>query len=203
LDRVREQLSNAEQLVAEYERLAAEREQTNKLLTETLEKQRGSKQENDQAVVEAKSREISAAVQKVRDEMKAEADRMRQEWDAEFSKLVDESSSVLDEKNRLQKELEHASNLAAQHEQERDQLQQDLTKAKQAIADGQSAGGGNGHIDLDIVQEEANRVEASLQAIIKAIDDPSAELSFVVRKNVERAQLDSYLQGLRFAAGNK
>jgi len=203
LERVREQLSNAEQLVAEYEQLAAEREQTNKLLTETLEKQRGSKQEDDQAAVEAKNREIAAAIQKVRDEMKAEADRMRQEWDAEFSKLVDESSSALDERNRLQKELERASTLAAQREQERDQLQRDLATAKQAIADGGSAGDGNGPINLEIVREEAARVEASLQAIIKAIDDPSAELSFVVRKNVERAQLDSYLQGLRFAAGGK
>jgi chromosome segregation ATPase len=204
LDRQREQLSHAGELVTEYEQLAAEREQTNKLLTETLEKQRGAQQQNDQATAETRNREISAAVQKVRDEMSAEADRMRQEWDTEFAKLADESSSGLDERNRLQEELENASKTIAQREQERDQLKQDLLKANQALGEAQANPGvGNGHLDLDAVREEAVRVEASLQAIIKAIEDPSAELSFVVRKNVERAQLDSYLQGLRFATGGK
>jgi len=204
LERVREQLAHAKEMVAEYEQLAAEREQTNKLLTETLEKQRGSQLQNDQTASEARNREIAAAVQKVRDEMKAEGERVRQEWDTELSRLADESSTMVDEKNRLQEDLERASKAATQREEQLHQLQQDLDNARRALAETQTNGSsGNGDVDVDVIREEVVRVEASLHAIIKAIEDPSAELSFVVRKNVERAQLDSYLQGLRFATGGK
>jgi hypothetical protein len=33
------------------------------------------------------------------------------------------------------------------------------------------------------------------------MEDPDIELSTVVRKNVERAELESYLKGIRFALG--
>jgi hypothetical protein len=73
----------------------------------------------------------------------------------------------------------------------------------QLLNDAPSSNGNADAINMDVIREETARVEQSLQAIIKAIEDPAAELSFVVRKNVERAQLDSYLQGLRFAAGDR
>ena len=225
LESVREQLSHAEQLVEEYEQQAAEREQTNKLLSEAVEKQRSSLLENEQIAAETMEREIAAAVQKVRDELKGEEDRMREEWDSELSRLADENSNTLEdrkrlqeelervkstaaqggqERDRLQEELERVKSTAAQREQERDRLQEDLDQAMQALNEAKSSEGHeSGNIDLDVVREEVARVETSLQTIIKAIEDPSAELSFVVRKNVERAQLDSYLQGLRFATGTK
>ena len=136
--------------------------------------------------------------------MKAEGERVRQEWDTELSRLADESSTMVDEKNRLQEDLERASKAATQREEQLHQLQQDLDNARRALAETQTNGSsGTGDVDVDVIREEVVRVEASLHAIIKAIEDPSAELSFVVRKNVERAQLDSYLQGLRFATGGK
>ena len=47
--------------------------------------------------------------------------------------------------------------------------------------------------------EEA-RIEALMQQLSTLIDDPATELAIVIRKTVERAQLDFYLKGLRYAA---
>ena len=40
-----------------------------------------------------------------------------------------------------------------------------------------------------------------LAEVIKLIDDPASALSTVMRKNVEKAELESYLKGIRFATG--
>ena len=50
------------------------------------------------------------------------------------------------------------------------------------------------------IHAEVSRVEALIQSISKIVDDPETELSVVIRKNVERAELESYLKGLRFRA---
>ena len=36
---------------------------------------------------------------------------------------------------------------------------------------------------------------------MKLIDDPASALSTVMRKNVEKVELESYLRGIRFATG--
>ena len=38
-------------------------------------------------------------------------------------------------------------------------------------------------------------------AIVHLIDNPETELSTVIRKNVERAELDAYLKGILFSLG--
>jgi hypothetical protein len=175
MNRLREELSAASQLLTEIEQLAKEREETNKLLSDALDKQRG-------AVVEGE---------------KAAAQKVRAELDAELKKVSEERAKAQAEQNRLQQELQRVSAAAAEADRERKKLANELEKAKQAPVPQQPETSG-AMVDLDALREETARVEASLQEIIKAVEDPSAELSFVVRKNVERAQLDSYLQGLRF-----
>ena len=39
-----------------------------------------------------------------------------------------------------------------------------------------------------------------MQELSTLIDDPATELAIVIRKTVERAQLDFYLKGLRFSS---
>jgi len=186
--RLREELTAAEQLVTEYEQLAAEREQTNKLLVDAVDKNREAVNEAQKTASETGKREL---------------DNLRQSWDSERSKLANECSAATADRDRLKQELERVTNAAAQSERERNQLQKDLDEAMQALTDPSRSESKGETVDIDLIREETARVEQSLQAIIKAIEDPGAELSFVVRKNVERAQLDSYLQGLRFAAGDK
>jgi len=55
----------------------------------------------------------------------------------------------------------------------------------------------------EAVQAEAARVEALIQEINSVIDNPDTELSVVIRKNAERAELESYLKGLRFRIADR
>jgi chromosome segregation ATPase len=186
--RMREELSHAEQLVSEYEQLAAEREQTNKLLSEAVDKNRQTLSETQKTASETAKREL---------------EKLREAWDSERSKFTSECSSAIAERDRFKQELDRATAAAAQVERQREQLQKDLDEAMEVMNEVTWPNATGDGMNIDLIREETARVEQSLQAIIKAIEDPNAELSFVVRKNVERAQLDSYLQGLRFAAANK
>ena len=50
----------------------------------------------------------------------------------------------------------------------------------------------------EAVAAEAARVEGLIREINLQIENPDTELSVVIRKNAERAELESYLKGLRF-----
>src|SRR5438552_179532 len=51
----------------------------------------------------------------------------------------------------------------------------------------------------DALHAEVGRIEGLIEGISRAIEDPDTELSVVIRKNAERAELESYLRGVRFA----
>jgi len=57
------------------------------------------------------------------------------------------------------------------------------------------------------VQKEIERVRAEIEGVTKEItamlDDPSIELSRVMRKRTEQAELKAYLDGLRFSIGDQ
>ena len=53
-------------------------------------------------------------------------------------------------------------------------------------------------VTTELVVAEEVRVEELIRELSLLIDDPGTELSAVIRKTVERAQLDFYLKGLRF-----
>jgi len=52
------------------------------------------------------------------------------------------------------------------------------------------------------VQAEVERVQNLISEIGRKIDDPATDLSTVIRKNVERAELNAYLRGIEFTTGN-
>jgi hypothetical protein len=55
----------------------------------------------------------------------------------------------------------------------------------------------------ETLTQEMDRVDRLIKEISEFIEDPAADLSMVIRKNVERAGLESYLKGIRFAlSGN-
>ena len=74
-------------------------------------------------------------------------------------------------------------------ESERARLTTEITQAKD------SSGGANS----DAISKELTRVEAMIRDIVELIDDPATELSTVIRKNVEKAELDAYLKGILFS----
>src|SRR5207249_3724171 len=73
--------------------------------------------------------------------------------------------------------------------QEHNQVSKELEQLRQAAE--------------EAVQAEAARVEALIQEINSVIDNPDTELSVVIRKNAERAELESYLKGLRFRIADR
>jgi chromosome segregation ATPase len=48
------------------------------------------------------------------------------------------------------------------------------------------------------LRAEVDRVQGLIQSITELINDDATELSTVIRKNAERAELESYLRGIRF-----
>jgi hypothetical protein len=56
-------------------------------------------------------------------------------------------------------------------------------------------------MDTEEIDAEVNRIQDMIAGIAKLIDDPETELSTVIRKNVERAELDAYLRGILFSLG--
>jgi len=52
-------------------------------------------------------------------------------------------------------------------------------------------------------KDELARVQAKLAEVTAIIDDPMTELSVVIRKNVEKLELEAYLKGLRYTADSK
>jgi len=64
---------------------------------------------------------------------------------------------------------------------------------------GQEPGADN--VDKNAITAEVSRVEALIGQIVAVIDNEATELSTIIRKNVEKAELDSYLRGILFALG--
>jgi hypothetical protein len=202
--------AEANKLRKEIEKLKGERDQAQMQLTDVQNEHSHCKSAGEHAAANAQMEnelsrlreELSHAQQLVTEYEQLAAER--EETNKLLSEALDKQrgSAAEEEKATVQKlraELETQLRKAAE---ERKKLERDLEEALEAATARQIPTSGDA-VDLEAIRQEAARVEASLQEIIKAVEDPAAELSFVVRKNVERAQLDSYLQGLRFAASGK
>jgi len=150
------------------------------------------------------SLQMNSAVQAMRSELIAEKtllgqeiEELRQEkvqWEGERSRLLAEASRALAEvkadQGRLLAETEEAAALALDV--------QIGTAVERARAEG-AREAQKAAVDVDAVRAEIARVEGMIQATTSEIDDPQSELSVVIRKNGERAALESYLKGVRFA----
>jgi chromosome segregation ATPase len=136
------------------------------------------------------------------------------------SKVSELSSQWEEERNRLNAELSKMTQNAVQWEAERARLNGELERlarvqaATQAEAEkaiiamkASSAGTKNSKrgpsANNETLTQEMDRVDRLIKEISEFIEDPAADLSMVIRKNVERAGLESYLKGIRFAlSGN-
>jgi hypothetical protein len=94
---------------------------------------------------------------------------------------------------QLAQELQSASTLL---EAERARLSAEIGKGES-----KSTSQGGSTLDKDTIAAEVSRVEAQIQQIVGLIDDPETELSTVIRKNVEKAELGAYLKGILFSLG--
>lgn len=141
------------------------------------------------------------------------------EHESSSSAIADQLREALQERNFLKQQLQ-AANEAVQskrtmHSEEIAALEKQITlleadlereRSERAKAPATettfvaSAAPANGS-DEKALHGEIQRIESMIADINILIDDPSCELSTVIRKNVERAELDAYLKGIFFSMG--
>src|SRR5215468_6767939 len=128
--------------------------------------------------------QLEQQLQRVSDSRDPVSNEVVDQLRLQYEKKLQEA---IQQKTRLSDELQHASKLL---ETERARLS--------------AAHKGTGtSVDNDAIAVEVARVEGQLNEIVAVIDNPNTELSTVIRKNVEKAELDAYLKGILFTLGKK
>lgn len=107
-------------------------------------------------------------------------EQLRQQYDERMQDMIRQ-------KTQLSEELRGATSLL---EEERNKIGVNGTSGHKAP-----------HIDSGAIDAEVERIQDMIAGIAKIIEDPETELSTVIRKNVERAELDAYLRGILFSLG--
>jgi chromosome segregation ATPase len=185
----------------ERAQLAADYQRANDLLEQTRNELDRSRTETDEAAAIALERQIATAVEGVRAELS-------RRWANERAALVAERDQAAEALARVERTAayEWEKKMAAAKEQweaERTQLIADheraLTAAAEAAVSLPSPSEEKSSIDIDGLRAEFNRVATLIQEISRVIENPETELSVVIRMNAERAELESYLRGIRFA----
>jgi chromosome segregation ATPase len=150
----------------------------------------------------------------------------RNEWDAERRRLNSEierrdqqlqrmsvekdgvSSEVVDQlrkqyEQRLQEVVHQKTQLAQELQRASTMLEAERARLSSQIgsSDNNTDGKQNGALNKAAIDAEVARVEGQIQQLASLIDDPETELSTVIRKNVEKAELDAYLKGILFSLG--
>jgi chromosome segregation ATPase len=100
---------------------------------------------------------------------------------------------AIQQKTQLAQELQNASQML---ETERARLSAEIGKTEKS-----EAAKGVDSLDRDAISAEVARVEKQIKEIAALIDDPETELSTVIRKNVEKAELGAYLKGILYSLG--
>jgi chromosome segregation ATPase len=122
------------------------------------------------------------------------------EWEAERTRLNNEVNRLTQtaaqweaERARLSGEMERLARMQAATQAE---AQKAIAAAKAANSAAKPASTTQ---NIEVLSKEMERVDGLIKEISALIEDPATELSTVIRKNVERAELESYLKGIRFA----
>ena len=145
--------------------------------------------------------ELQTALDTLRSDFQTERERLSSEFNTERERLnkelrfaADASSELQLERSKLIAEVQRLKeSAAAERERVRAEAEASIASATSAYVSSSSA--------RQLPQEEIVQIEQKLAGIVKVIDDPTTELSVVIRKNVEKLELEAYLKGLRYAVG--
>ena len=151
--------------------------------------------------------ELHSALESLRADFQSERDRWSNESGVERERL-----NV--ERERLNKELQLAGNTASELQVERSKLTAELQRVREesaaeisrlrdAAEKAVAAASAAARVQPPVATDEIARVQSRLSEVIAIIDDPTTELSVVIRKNVEKLELEAYLKGLKYIADRK
>ena len=152
--------------------------------------------------------------------LRKELQKARNEWDDERRRLNSHSDRLQQQLQRVSETRERVSKevvdqLRLQYEQkiqeaieQKTHLAQELQTAstfleaeRARLSTVQKTTGAG--LPPEAIVSEVTRVESLLNEIIAVVDDPDTELSTMIRKNVEKAELDAYLRGILFTLGKQ
>jgi hypothetical protein len=145
------------------------------------------------AVTESRAK-LEAQLKNKLKEMVAEWDGERSRLNSEVDRLTKAAAEWEAERKRLTAELENLARVQAATQVEAEKA---FAAAKAATVSNSKSGFAK--TDEEAIRREIERVGGLVKQVTALIEDPSTELAAVIRKNVERAELESYVRGLRFA----
>jgi hypothetical protein len=134
-------------------------------------------------------REITSAVGNVRDPLEAERDKLSRDLD----RAAEAAIKWEEERARLLVECDQAKHDAAEAKSAREKAE--AQAAEMAAAPAISR-------EVQEVEAEIARVQGLIKNISQLIEDPETDLATVIRRNVERAEFEAYLKGIRFVCYN-
>ena len=109
-------------------------------------------------------------------------------------------NEILEAYHALLKKLREQKPVDRQAEKEKTEKTQIVESAAQNSAD---------TIVKDLAElklsigKSLDRVEEQLKELLRAIEDPDSELAVVIRKNVEKSEMEAYLRGMRYILNAK
>jgi hypothetical protein len=156
-----------------------------------------------QAAAEREVASVKSELGKARAELSAARERAEhQEQHIKKAEAAGRESEA-----KLQAALREKERLVSDLEKVQRELEAQKKTAK-AAPEAAPANGANGAakpsgvgIPLETAEGEVQRIEGKIVEIGKLIDHPDTELATVIKKNVERAELDAYLKGILFSLG--
>ncbi len=132
-----------------------------------------------------------------------------EQWRSQVNRISESNHRVSDDivdqlrkqyEQRLQDAIQQKTQLAQQLQSASSLLEAERARLTAAQKNEESAGD---RIDKNAITAEISRVEALISEIVAIIDNQDTELSTIIRKNVEKAEMDAYLKGILFALGGK
>jgi DNA repair exonuclease SbcCD ATPase subunit len=158
-----------------------------------------------QAVHDTETSLQSQAAQHLETALNETRTKLEEQFKTRLSEL---SAEWHTERERLNAEVDRAAKKAVDWEAERSRLNTEIDRLTQAHAAAVEEAAKVAAATpppataakISELLPEIERVERLIKNISKLIDDPSTELSTVIRKNVERSELEAYLRGIRYAA---
>ena len=138
---------------------------------------------------------------KLEEQFKTKLEEISAGWEAERTRLNNEVTRLTQagaqwekERARLTTEVERLARVQAATQAEAEKALAAAKAATQSVSKSATP-----LADTEELTAEMERVQGLIKEISDLIEDPATELSTVIRKNVERAELESYLKGIRFA----
>ena len=140
-----------------------------------------------------------------RRDMQSQMEQLQQQLQRTTDTSGRVSKEVVDQlRQQYEQRLHEATQQKTQLAKEVESLNVLLEVERTRLSTGHAPSNGNGAgagLSSETINAEIARVETQLSQIIAIIDDPETELATVIRKNVEKAELDSYLKGILFSLG--